>query len=249
MTATEEVSSTSPTVRAGGSDAAGVDMLDDARVASASADEAKIDASTHAGDAEQAILLAAAECFSERGFAATSVDEVARHMGYTKGRVYHYFRSKGELFIAAASYGLDRLLAEVTPVEAADGTAVDRLSRMARAHVLTQIRDLPFHRVMLQGVTMVVRGSTTPEERDMLERFVSRQRDYENIFRSVLAEGIAEGLIRTDNLTIATKTLLLALNGCCFWFTARADQGQAEHEALADTLVAQTLHGISVERP
>ncbi|MEM6932389.1 MAG: TetR/AcrR family transcriptional regulator [Pseudomonadota bacterium] len=198
-------------------------------------------------DAEQAILLAAAECFADRGFAATSVDMVARRMGYTKGRVYHYFRSKGELFIAAASHGLDRLVTEVDPELRRAGTVTERLTRMSRAHVLTQIRDLPYHRVMLQGVTMVVRGPTTPDERELLERFLARQRAYEGIFRSVLREGMENGTVREGNLSILTKTLLLSLNGCCFWFSRRDDQTEEELSLIADHLVAQSLFGLCKE--
>ncbi|MEL6478796.1 MAG: TetR/AcrR family transcriptional regulator [Pseudomonadota bacterium] len=195
-------------------------------------------------DAEQAILLAAATCFAERGFAATSVDEVARRMGYTKGRVYHYFRSKAELFIAAATYGIDRLVAVVEPEALKPTPPAERLADMARAHVLTQIRDLPYHRVMLQGVTMVVRGATTPDERMMQERFVDRQRTYETIFRDVLEEGRKTGAFCGGNLSIQVKTLLLALNGACFWFSERDGQTPEEIGAIADQLVALTLDGM-----
>ncbi|MEM7507820.1 MAG: TetR/AcrR family transcriptional regulator [Pseudomonadota bacterium] len=201
-------------------------------------------AATAPGKAEQAILLAAASCFAERGFAATSVDEVARRMGYTKGRVYHYFRSKGELFVAAASYGLDRLCDEVEPQAKRAGGACERLNWMARAHVLTQIRDLPYHRVMLQGVTMVVRGATTPEERTLLTNFLERQRAYEGIFREVLSVGMVSGDVRPGNLSIIVKTLLLSLNGSCFWFAERENQGPEELGELADQIVSQALFGI-----
>ena len=46
----------------------------------------------------QAILDAAALCFMERGFNATSIDDIARRLSATKGMVYHYFSSKAELF-------------------------------------------------------------------------------------------------------------------------------------------------------
>ena len=35
------------------------------------------------------LLTAAAECFMEQGFHASSIDDVARRLGATKGRVYH----------------------------------------------------------------------------------------------------------------------------------------------------------------
>jgi AcrR family transcriptional regulator len=46
------------------------------------------------------IAAAALECFAERGFAATRLDDVARRAGVTKGTLYLYFPNKEELFKA-----------------------------------------------------------------------------------------------------------------------------------------------------
>ena len=46
------------------------------------------------------ILEAALDCFAERGFAATRLEDVAARAGVTKGTVYLYFPSKEELFKA-----------------------------------------------------------------------------------------------------------------------------------------------------
>lgn len=46
------------------------------------------------------LLAAAAEVFSQRGFQAASVDEVAEAAGFTKGAVYAHFEGKEDLFLA-----------------------------------------------------------------------------------------------------------------------------------------------------
>jgi AcrR family transcriptional regulator len=46
------------------------------------------------------ILAAALECFRERGFTATRLEDVAARAGVTKGTIYLYYRSKEELFKA-----------------------------------------------------------------------------------------------------------------------------------------------------
>jgi AcrR family transcriptional regulator len=51
-------------------------------------------------DAREALLRAAAEVFSERGFKDTSVDEIAARAGYSKGALYWHFESKDDLFFA-----------------------------------------------------------------------------------------------------------------------------------------------------
>ena len=49
------------------------------------------------------ILEAALDCFAERGFAATRLEDVAARAGVTKGTAYLYFKNKEELFKAVVS--------------------------------------------------------------------------------------------------------------------------------------------------
>lgn len=64
-------------------------------------------------------MQAALEVFTERGFAATRLDEIAERAGVSKGTVYLYFDSKESLFKAAIE-------AAMTPaLEAAEALAAD----------------------------------------------------------------------------------------------------------------------------
>src|SRR5580704_15798189 len=54
----------------------------------------------YAAATNAALLESAAACFFENGFAATSLDEVARRARVTKGAIYHHFASKRDLFMA-----------------------------------------------------------------------------------------------------------------------------------------------------
>jgi AcrR family transcriptional regulator len=48
-------------------------------------------------DTKERLLKAALDVFSEQGYAATSVDEIAARAGVTKGAVYYWFRDKEDL--------------------------------------------------------------------------------------------------------------------------------------------------------
>ncbi|HEU4422946.1 MAG TPA: TetR/AcrR family transcriptional regulator, partial [Pilimelia sp.] len=72
------------------------------------------------------ILAAAVGLFAERGFDATSVQEVVERAAVTKGALYHYFRSKDDLLyeiyhglISQQLAELDRILAAGPPPAAA----------------------------------------------------------------------------------------------------------------------------------
>ena len=67
-----------------------------------------------------AILRAAASAFAERGFAATSMDDVAVSAGITRLIVYRHFDTKDSLYAAVLQHVRDRL-AEVGPAFAGRG--------------------------------------------------------------------------------------------------------------------------------
>src|SRR5215470_14431942 len=68
-----------------------------------------------AAERRREIMLGAARAFAHAGFDATNMDQIARECGLAKGHIYHYFRSKEEIFteirIDAVNRALERLTA------------------------------------------------------------------------------------------------------------------------------------------
>jgi AcrR family transcriptional regulator len=66
------------------------------------------------GQRQQAILAAALECFTERGFAATTIDEIRKRSGASIGSIYHHFGGKeglaAELYVEGLRGYQDGLL-------------------------------------------------------------------------------------------------------------------------------------------
>lgn len=65
---------------------------------------------------EREMLDAAEEIFGERGYAGTSMDEIAARVGVSKPLVYQYYGSKDGLFVACLSRLRARLLESVSSV-------------------------------------------------------------------------------------------------------------------------------------
>ena len=83
----------------------------------ARAPRSRLDRRTRAARAEgrnarEALLEAAAQVFTTRGFRDASVDEIAREAGFSKGAVYWHFPSKDDLFFALVEQRIDRPVRE-----------------------------------------------------------------------------------------------------------------------------------------
>src|SRR5690554_6407230 len=85
--------------------------------------------------AREEILDAAALAFMQKGFTATSIDDVADSLGATKGRIYHYYRSKTDIFIDVHLEALRQLLENVGAIALRKELPPDRrLFLMCREH-------------------------------------------------------------------------------------------------------------------
>src|SRR5262249_40250289 len=62
----------------------------------------------------RAILTGAARAFAHGGYDATNMDQIARECGLAKGHIYHYFRSKEEIFTEIRVDVMSRILDELT---------------------------------------------------------------------------------------------------------------------------------------
>lgn len=92
---------------------------------------------------KEQILDAAAQLFAELGYYKTTTALVAKAVGVTQPYVFHFFKSKEELFLAVLDRGFDRLVyafagVESPPEELADrmGYAFDELLGTHRNEIL-----------------------------------------------------------------------------------------------------------------
>jgi AcrR family transcriptional regulator len=95
------------------------------------------------------IYQATARAAEANGFAAISMDDVAREMGGSKGQVYYYFKSKDELLSSMSLYvhelGTDPRVAIFNDNSLSPKA---KLERILREHALSLCRDWKLHRAL-----------------------------------------------------------------------------------------------------
>lgn len=203
-----------------------------------------------AGKSRDQILIAAADCFKENGFAATSIDDVAHTIGATKGMIYHHFRSKMDLFFAVYRRGMEINFEATQPhADSENGDALSRLTRMAMAHTLALMDHQPFQRVLAQGVAMHQTGSTTAAQRETLGELIRSRDTYEALFNRAIESASAEQKIPVANSSVTTKSFLAVLNSTVFWYSPRDGETVNKRIALARDLVTFAVQGLAMQIP
>jgi AcrR family transcriptional regulator len=95
--------------------------------------------------AQRRIVDAALDLFAEHGVGGTSLQMIADAIGVTKAAVYHQFRTKEEIVLAAADAELARVAAAVEAAEA------EPTPEQARDVLVTRIVDLAVERRRMES--------------------------------------------------------------------------------------------------
>ena len=184
-------------------------------------------------DARPAELVAAAlDCFAERGFAATKLDDIAAKAGVAKGTVYLYFPSKEELFKAVVR---ESLLPNIARAE----TMLGESDRPAAEH-LRGLLEFMTGRMASSPVGIIPKliiteaGNFPDIARFYLDQVVHR--GFALIGR-VLTRGIERGEFRDVDVRHTTFCVIAPVLLTALW---RHSLGRFEPDALQPDLLWRT---------
>jgi AcrR family transcriptional regulator len=192
-------------------------------------------------DSREEILQAAAELFMEFGYTATSIDAVAQRLGATKGRIYHHYRSKADLFFDVQIAAMTRLNEAVEPIARGEGGPIARLAAMALRHTQILLTELPMQKVAVQGLERHLLASSDARQ---LRAVVKMRDHYEDLFVEVIDEGIRAGVFVDLPPKLATKPFFGAMNWATVWYSQRRLQSADAIDDIARSLAAFAMRGI-----
>jgi AcrR family transcriptional regulator len=188
----------------------------------------------------QEILDAAFEAFSERGFAATRLEDVAALAGVTKGTIYVYFETKEKLFEAMVRQYSSRMLADADAMLAATkGSSRKRLEAFLAFVYLRCARNRAGREIIRFIVTESKRFPRLVEEnyRDFIAPTMLLVGD-------LLAEGAANGEFR-ENVTREAAEIILAPMVFLSILRLILDDGlKIDEDAYVAAHIDLALHGL-----
>jgi AcrR family transcriptional regulator len=193
--------------------------------------------SARAERTRQRLLDAAGTCFAETGFAKTTVEEVARTAGVSKGLVYHHFRSKDDVLRAVLDRALEQW-EELTGSAVINGQPdfVPALRRMAHS-TLRWARRNPMVLAIVRLDPLVLLAVGIDPVRATMSAFQGR-------LERGLRDAIAKGEIRGDIDIARVAELLRILHHAFLEQLVEPGWIVSSDDSLIDSSFDALLHGL-----
>jgi AcrR family transcriptional regulator len=169
-----------------------------------------------AGGRRETILQAALECFTERGFSATTVEEIRQRSGASIGSIYHHFGGKegiaAELYVEGLRDYQDGFLRSI---ETSDGAEAG-VRALVRHHLRWVERNPKLAQFLMNRRETELLAATEARVRDLNRDFFPR-------VTSWVQRGVASGALRPLSADLREPVLL----GPCqefsrLWLAGRA---------------------------
>jgi len=180
------------------------------------------------------VIDVAAKVFAQRGYHATSMDDLVSATGMTKGGLYHYTAGKEDLLLGVIEELMDPLLERARETLKAPGSAESRL-RALMTLWLQHVADHRDHMIVFSRE----RGTL---ERSARWREVRRaRRSFEKMLAEAIDAGCEDGSFEVADRQLALMMLLGAVNYIPQWFHPR---GRLRPREIAERYSDLLLDGI-----
>jgi AcrR family transcriptional regulator len=180
------------------------------------------------------IILAAAQIFREKGYHATSMQDIAESVHLQKGSLYHHIRSKQQVLLEILDRALDTLIDDLQPIVDSDLTPTAKLRAAMRSYI-----GRVTHNADLAAVLLLEHRSLQPARR---KAHIARRDRFEGLWRAIVREGIQSGDFHPADEKLVAFALLGVQNWLITWYR---EEGGYRPDQLADQFAALFLTGLA----
>jgi TetR/AcrR family transcriptional regulator, cholesterol catabolism regulator len=186
-------------------------------------------------DTPSSILHAAQRLFSQQGYTATAMHEIAAEAGIGKATIYHHFKSKEEILLSLVNGSIDQLHGSLRTIQ-----NEEEPRRRLRVAAELSINFL-FGSVEL---IQIARREVPGVREKMVDRFISFFAEYSAILEQTFQKGIDMGIFRAvdPHDTAAVFLTMIQGNFARFYLTRMRFETP---EKAADEMLKVFFNGIN----
>ncbi|QJY49333.1 TetR/AcrR family transcriptional regulator [Pseudonocardia broussonetiae] len=173
----------------------------------------------------------AVRLFAERGFAGTSLQDIADAMGVTRPALYYYVKSKDELLAKLAADVAGGSASEMAEIAArTDLDALGKLHAIARLTVVRLARQPDRFRLLIRS-----EAELPPE---LAASYVASRRAVLKAVADVVEQGVVAGQLRPVDARVGALAVIGMCNWVAWWFRPDRDDVDAVADQIADMALA-----------
>ncbi len=191
------------------------------------------------GGRRDELLDIAIDLFAQRGFAGTSIRDIAGAAGCSAANVYHHFRNKEALMLAILEQSMRNLPGRLRAAMAAASPPLDRFEQLVRAHIANSTRYLRETRIFL-----IEEEHLSPEGHAVNRAL---QRELLSIYVGELRLLANAGIADAAELRVTALNVLGVINWHLRWMKPAA--AAALRTAETNAMVGFILRGVASARP
>jgi AcrR family transcriptional regulator len=180
---------------------------------------------------KEQVIRSAAELFREKGYAASSMRDLAQKLGIEAASLYSHIKSKEEILQSLCFDMATEFRKSLDEVEKQKVSASEKLKNGIIGHIQVMAKDLIASAVFMNEH----RHLSQPYLRD----FLLLRINYINRFKDIIEEGVRKGEFK-DNIDrkLAVMTLFSSLNWMPQWYDPNSNIDPLSlGQQLADMLV------------
>lgn len=185
---------------------------------------------------KEQVIRTASELFKEKGYAATSMRDLAHALGIEAASLYSHIKSKEEILQALCFEMAKRFRRSLNEVEAADINFSEKLRRGILGHISVMAEELTASAVFMNEH----RHLSQPYLRD----FLLMRINYINRFKKIIEGGIAAGEFKKVDTKLAVMTLFSSLNWMPHWYDP---SGLINPNQLGNQLADMLIDGLKTK--
>ena len=182
---------------------------------------------------KELILQKAAAMFREKGFAATSMRDLAETVGIEAASLYNHIRSKNEILEAICFDVANRFNTNIEVIETEHHDSIPKVEKLLRFHIGQMIENY-------EEVYVSDREWKHLEE-PYLSNFQTQRRNYRKKFAAIIENGIRKGEIRNIDAPTAVLIILHAVSGIESWHRSKA---RINAQELENNMVMIMIDGL-----
>jgi TetR/AcrR family transcriptional regulator, cholesterol catabolism regulator len=177
--------------------------------------------STPPRERSEQVYRAALRLFREKGYHATSMQDIAAAVGLYKGSLYHYIGGKEDLLVQVFERAMGGLIADVEGIAADTSlSAGEQVRLIIEAHVTAVSGNLDALTVFLHEWRALAGES--------LAGVLAQRERYTQLVSNIVSRGVRLGEFDAPDVQIATLGVLGMCNWVCQWYRPGGRLGPAE---------------------